>query len=58
MKKVVKINIKKTDELPVIAEQVFSTDADEIILVVPKFSKLAESIDNFKFLKGGFTKGL
>ena len=56
MKKVVKINIKKTDELPVIAEQVFSTDADEIILVVPKFSKLAESIDNFKFLKGGFTK--
>jgi hypothetical protein len=56
MKKVVKINIKKTDELPVIAEQVFSAEADEIILVVPKFSKLAESIDNLKFLKGGFVK--
>jgi len=55
MKKVVKINIKKTEELPVIAEQVFSADADEVVLVVPKFSKLAESIDNFKFLKGGFT---
>ena len=39
MKKVVKINIKKTDELPVIAEQVFSAEADEIVLVVPKFSK-------------------
>jgi len=56
MKKVVKINIKKTDELPVIAEQVFSAEADEIVLVVPKFSKLAESIDNLKFLKGGLVK--
>ncbi len=35
------------------AAKVFSSGAEEVVLIVPKFSKLAESVDNFKFLKQG-----
>ena len=53
MKKTIKIQIHKNDELPVIAESVFAADGSEVILVVPRNSKLAESKDNFSFLKKG-----
>ena len=49
----IKIRINKNDELPVIAAKVFSTAADEIVLVVPRLSKLSQSVDNLKFLKNG-----
>jgi hypothetical protein len=53
MKKTIKIQIHKNDELPVIAESVFTADGSEVVLVVPRNSKLAESRDNFSFLKKG-----
>lgn len=48
-----KIHIEKEDDLAQVSQKVFSADADQIILIVPKFSKLARSEDNFHFLKKG-----
>lgn len=55
MEKSVKIHIDKADDLAVIAEKVFSADAEEVIIIVPKFSKLAESDDGLRFLKRGLS---
>jgi len=53
MEENIKISVDKDDELPVIAAKVFSTVSDEVVLVVPRLSKLAQSVDNLKFLKNG-----
>jgi len=51
IKKIKKVHINKSDEAASVAEKVIDTDADEIILSVPKFSKLSESLSNFHLIK-------
>ncbi len=46
-----KIIVTKNDEATVIAEKIIDTDAVEITLSIPRFSKLAESAANFRLLK-------
>ncbi len=46
-----KISISKSDEPTLIAEKVITTDADEIVLAVPRFSKLAESHAALRLIK-------
>lgn len=46
-----KITIGKSDEPTEIAERIIDAQAHEIILVVPRFSKVAESAANFRLLK-------
>lgn len=46
-----KITVLKSDEPAAVAEKLMDTEAEEIILSIPKFSKFAESISNFKLIK-------
>jgi len=46
-----KIVIQKADEPAAVAEKLMDTEAEEIILSIPKFSKFGESISNFKLIK-------
>ena len=46
-----KITVAKSDEATTIAEKIIDAPAKEIILSVPRFSKLAESGANFRLLK-------
>ncbi len=46
-----KIYVNKNDEPTLIAEKIIDAEADEIILSIPKFSALAESVVNFHLLK-------
>ncbi|PIR88564.1 MAG: hypothetical protein COU09_01520 [Candidatus Harrisonbacteria bacterium CG10_big_fil_rev_8_21_14_0_10_44_23] len=50
-KSIEKIAVNKNDEPTAIAERLIDSDADSIILSIPKFSKFAESVSNFKLLK-------
>lgn len=51
----IKIKVNKNDDLAVVAAKVFSADASEVTLVVPRLSKLAQSVENLDFLKKGLT---
>lgn len=51
MPDVKKITILKTDEPAAVAEKLMDTEAEEIVLSIPKFSKFSESISNFKLIK-------
>jgi hypothetical protein len=46
-----KLIVQKTDEAATIAEKLIDAQADEVVLVVPRFSKLAESGTTFRLLK-------
>lgn len=46
-----KINLNKSDALKDIVDHVVNLESDEITLVVPNFSKISESVTNFKVLK-------
>lgn len=46
-----RINVNKNDDPSLIAEKIIDTKDDEIILTVPRFSKLADSLSNFHLLK-------
>jgi hypothetical protein len=46
-----KITINKSDEVAVVVEKIIDTDATEIVLNIPRFSHLAESLSNFHLLK-------
>lgn len=46
-----KITVAKSEEATAVAEKIIDAPAKEIILSVPRFSKLAESAANFRLLK-------
>lgn len=46
-----KLIVQKTDEPAAVAEKLMDTDAETIVLSIPKFSKFGESISNFKLIK-------
>lgn len=46
-----KIVIQKSDEPAAVVEKLMDTDADSVTLSIPKFSKFAESVSNFKLVK-------
>lgn len=46
-----KININKSDEAALIVEKIIESDSDEVILIIPRFSQLGESLSNFHLLK-------
>jgi hypothetical protein len=51
IKKIKKIQVNKNEEAASVAEKIIDVDAEEIILNVPKFSKLSESSSNFHLIK-------
>lgn len=46
-----KININKSDEAALIVEKIIESDSDEVILIIPRFSQLGESLSSFHLLK-------
>lgn len=46
-----KIYVNKSDEPSLIAEKIIDTEADEIVLSIPRFSKFGESLSNFHLIK-------
>lgn len=51
MATVKKIYVNKSDEVTTVVERLIDADADEVVLSIPKFSKLAESTSNFHLLR-------
>src|SRR3989344_8245178 len=51
LKPITKIHINKSDEVAFIVEKIIDADAREVVLSVPRFSKLAESLANFHLIK-------
>lgn len=49
--KMQKINIGPSDSTAKVAEEIISSVAEEIVLRIPKFSRLREAADNFELLK-------
>ncbi|MBI3046503.1 MAG: hypothetical protein HYY86_03160 [Candidatus Harrisonbacteria bacterium] len=46
-----KISVNKSDEIAVIVEKIIEAPEQEIVLAIPKFSHLGESLSNFNLLK-------
>jgi hypothetical protein len=46
-----KITLNKSDEVALIVEKIIDTDSKKVVLIVPRFSSLAESLSNFHLLK-------
>ncbi|MCL5017547.1 MAG: hypothetical protein M1155_02725 [Patescibacteria group bacterium] len=46
-----KISVNKSDDAAIIVEKIIDADVDEIVLIIPRFSHLAESLENFHLLK-------
>lgn len=46
-----KINVEKNDEISLVVEKIIDAEAGEILLIIPRFSHLAESVSNFHLLK-------
>ena len=46
-----KISLNKSDEVAEIVEKIIETESDKIILSVPRFSHIGESLSNFHLLK-------
>lgn len=49
--KIKKISIGKSDEVAPVVEKIIETDAPEVILSIPRFSRLSESLANFHLIK-------
>jgi hypothetical protein len=46
-----RIQVSKNDEIALIVERIIDSGAEEVILTIPRFSKLAESSANFHLIK-------
>src|SRR3989344_9200039 len=46
-----RIIISKRDEAAIVVEKIINVDAKEIVLNIPRFSKLADSLANFHLIK-------
>src|SRR3989344_7375804 len=46
-----KIIVNKSDEIAEIVEKIINVKDDEVILTIPRFSHLGESVSNFHLLK-------
>jgi len=46
-----RINVNKRDEVTLVAEKIIDSGSDDIVLNVPRFSKLADSPMNFRLIK-------
>jgi hypothetical protein len=46
-----KITVNKSDEVAVIVEKIIEAADDEVVLVIPRFSHIGESLSNFHLLK-------
>jgi len=49
--KIKKIIIGKSDEVAPVVEKIIDADAKEVVLSIPRFSRLAESLANFHLIK-------
>lgn len=50
-KPIERIHVSKNDEIALIVERIIDANADEVILTIPRFSRLAESAANFHLIK-------
>jgi len=50
-KPVERIQVSKNDEIALIVERIIDANADEVVLTVPRFSRLVESPANFHLIK-------
>ncbi|MDD5430849.1 MAG: hypothetical protein PHP03_01350 [Candidatus Pacebacteria bacterium] len=51
MPSVKKITVSKDDEVALVIEKIIDAEAKEIVLIIPRFSHLGESLINFRLLK-------
>ncbi len=49
--KIQKISINKSDEVALVVEKIIDADAKEVVLSIPRFSQLADSLANFHLIK-------
>lgn len=49
--KIQKIVINKSDEVALVVEKLIDSEADELVLSIPRFSKLSDSLANFHLIK-------
>jgi len=50
-KPVERIQVNKSDEIALVVERIIDAQADEVVLTIPRFSKLSESSANFHLIK-------
>ncbi len=48
--KIKKISVGKSDEVALVVEKIIDSDAKEVVLSIPRFSKLADSLSNFHLI--------
>ncbi len=49
--KIQKLTVNKGDDVALVVEKIIDADAKEVVLNIPRFSKLAESLSNFHLIK-------
>lgn len=49
--KIQKITVNKSDEVALVVEKLIDSDAKELVLNIPRFSKLSDSLANFHLIK-------
>jgi hypothetical protein len=49
--KIQKITVSKSDEVALVVEKIIDSEAKEIVLNIPRFSKLSDSLANFHLIK-------
>lgn len=49
--KIKKVVVNKSDEVASVVEKIIETDASELVLSIPRFSRLSESLANFHLIK-------
>lgn len=49
--KIQKITVNKSDEVALVVEKLIDSDARELVLNIPRFSKLSDSLANFHLIK-------
>lgn len=49
--KIQKITVNKSDEVALVVEKIIDSEANELVLSIPRFSKLADSLANFHLIK-------
>ena len=50
-KKIERLTVNKRDEAAVVVEKIIDSEAHELVLSIPRFSKLADSLANFHLIK-------
>lgn len=51
MNKLQKITVNKSDEASLVVEKIIDAEANEIVLSIPRFSKLGDSLSNFHLIR-------